>query len=216
MFFPLKLKSPLGRSYNVALDDILPTKAALKKLGYDNTRNQEISPYPDDAMFTGIEKFQRDSGLRADGIMKPGGQTLKSMNATLDMRSATEAAKRPDTDGRQQTAQLAIPVIVYKVAEFLGMSVMAAWAWWQTLSDRQKQAIIHKIEGTSENDSQADEKEDCEYLHYKVDMPTCDAVRRRRGKWAGARCRATAMERYAACLKGAPKEHWPPLDTWNN
>jgi len=216
MYFPLKLKSPLGRSYNVALDDVLPTKAALKEIGYYDTRNQEISPYPDDAMFAGIEKFQRDSGLRVDGVMKPDGQTLKTLNSTLEMRPAAEADGLPNTENQQQTAAVAIPVIVYKVAEFLGMSVMAVWAWWQTLSDRQKKAIIQKIEEDSGNDSQADEKEDCEHLHYKVDIPTCNAIARRRGKRAGARCRATAMDRYAACLKGTPKEYWPPLDTWNN
>lgn len=216
MFFPFKLKSTLGRSYNVALDDVLRTKAVLKKLGYYSTRNQEMSPYPDDAMFTGIEKFQRDNGLRVDSVVKPDGQTLKAMNSTLEMQPAAETAELPDTDDQQQAAAVAIPAIVYKVAEFLGMSVMAAWAWWQTLSDRQKQAIIQKIEGTSGDDAADGEKADCDHLYEQVDSPTCRAIERRRGKSAVARCWATASERYAACLRGAPKEQWPPLDTWNN
>jgi RHS repeat-associated protein len=48
---------------------------------------------------------------------------------------------------------------------------------------------------------------------YEIDVSTCNGVSRVRGKAAGARCFATATERYAACLAGRPI---PPLDTWNN
>jgi RHS repeat-associated protein len=53
---------------------------------------------------------------------------------------------------------------------------------------------------------------DCEKL-LRDDTDTCNAITKRRGGRAGARCHHTAAERYAACLRGRPL---PPLDTWNN
>ncbi|GAB2810316.1 RHS repeat-associated core domain-containing protein [Dyella kyungheensis] len=48
---------------------------------------------------------------------------------------------------------------------------------------------------------------------YATDTQTCNGISRRRGAAAGAACHASASERYAACLRGAPI---PPLNTWNN
>ncbi|MGE0253674.1 MAG: hypothetical protein AB7N54_14305 [Alphaproteobacteria bacterium] len=60
---------------------------------------------------------------------------------------------------------------------------------------------------------QEGDKENCEYQLYKVDMPTCRAISRRRGPRAAALCIAAAMARYGACLAGHPI---PPLNTWND
>lgn len=56
-------------------------------------------------------------------------------------------------------------------------------------------------------------EEACDKQYYEVDIPTCRAISKSRGKAAGARCYADAADRYAECLKGSPL---PPLDTWNN
>lgn len=53
----------------------------------------------------------------------------------------------------------------------------------------------------------------CDEQYYGIDIPTCRAISRARGARAGARCYASASERYGACLSGLPL---PPLDTWNN
>jgi hypothetical protein len=53
----------------------------------------------------------------------------------------------------------------------------------------------------------------CEKQRDEIDIPTCRQISRARGKAAGRRCYASAMERYSACLKG---KSLPPLDTWNN
>jgi uncharacterized protein RhaS with RHS repeats len=66
---------------------------------------------------------------------------------------------------------------------------------------------INKVKELCEPD---DDK--CEKL-YQTDTATCNGITRLRGKTAGARCHASASQRYAACLKGQPI---PPLDTWNN
>ena len=47
----------------------------------------------------------------------------------------------------------------------------------------------------------------------EIDERTCNGIRRSRGKRAAARCWATAMDRYGACLARRPR---PILDTWNN
>lgn len=56
-------------------------------------------------------------------------------------------------------------------------------------------------------------EDQCDYQYYNVDIPTCRAISRRRGKRAAARCYASAAERYGACIAGRPI---PPLDTWSN
>lgn len=58
-----------------------------------------------------------------------------------------------------------------------------------------------------------DREKRCDHQYYEVDIPTCRAISRSRGKAAGARCYAAAAQRYAACLRG---QSLPPLDTWNN
>ena len=53
----------------------------------------------------------------------------------------------------------------------------------------------------------------CDYQYYKVDIPVCRALKKKRGAEAAERCYASAMERYGNCIAGRPM---PPLDTWNN
>jgi RHS repeat-associated protein len=57
-----------------------------------------------------------------------------------------------------------------------------------------------------------EDEERCEQL-LATDTATCNGIARVRGAQAGARCHASATQRYAACLRGQPL---PPLDTWNN
>lgn len=68
---------------------------------------------------------------------------------------------------------------------------------------------------TSGSNSDAPTPEECGYLLYRVDVPTCNAIMARRGKRAAARCFHSAAARYAACLHGIPIRDLPPLDTWN-
>jgi RHS repeat-associated protein len=62
------------------------------------------------------------------------------------------------------------------------------------------------------SDSDNDGSDDCDRQYYDIDIPTCRAIGRARGKDAAQRCYASAAARYSACLKGEPI---PPLDTWN-
>lgn len=69
--------------------------------------------------------------------------------------------------------------------------------------------------GFRASNSESATPEECDYLYWQVDIPTCRAIEARRGKKAAARCYHLATARYAACLHGVPLQDLPPLDTWN-
>lgn len=75
------LKTLFSRSNPMAVTDLKNTKMALHKLGY-----YTIPPHrdwTDDSTFNGLESFQRDNGLKVDGLMRPGGPTEASLNRNL-------------------------------------------------------------------------------------------------------------------------------------
>lgn len=240
---PFRLNSTIGRSYQVDPNDTSNTKIALRELGYFETPSFGITPYPDSAMFQGIEEFQDDFDLRKDGLINPKGETEQKLNEIIDLKktpltpsvssehrmvmpqlsgspkgNARVVTNTPTEKDRQQVAALPIiiPIIVYEVAIFFGMSLSAAYAWWISRSAEEKRKIREQIktymeEGHSESPSDAA----CEEL-LRIDSDTCRQLSKKRGKQAGARCYATAMDRYSACRKGRPLDELPPLDTWNN
>lgn len=55
-------------------------KKALWKAGYYELPTYGLTPYPDEAIFSSIKAYQKDSGLKVDGIIKPNGETIKSLN----------------------------------------------------------------------------------------------------------------------------------------
>lgn len=82
-----KLKSPLGRSYEVNPDDVRQAKRTLHYLGYYRLPKHGITEYPDDALFKGVSMFQSDHKLRQDGVIKPGGETEAAIDVALDRRN---------------------------------------------------------------------------------------------------------------------------------
>lgn len=81
------INGSVGNNMNNAEDDVLKVKGALSELG----KYQEVDPhgYITREMDDSIKSYQRDSGLKEDGILYPGGET--------------ETAMVEDT-GRRQTA----------------------------------------------------------------------------------------------------------------
>jgi hypothetical protein len=80
----LKLKRPMDEYTSVDLSDIVPTKRALKQLGYYQPPiGNELGAWVDNNLFDGIRRFQRDNRLRVDGVMKPGGPTETAINRQL-------------------------------------------------------------------------------------------------------------------------------------
>lgn len=94
MFGPIKLRSRVDGASNVDLEDILPLKHAMQNLGYYRTPSYGMNPYPDEELFTGITNFQKDHDLTVDGIMKPDGETERTMNAIIKQRR-NQSSKLP-------------------------------------------------------------------------------------------------------------------------
>lgn len=191
-------------------DDIINTKRGLYALGHYRRPKHGITPYADLGLVDGIRSFQRDGGLRVDGVMKSDGPTHRKLNSTLDYMNSSQSR---NTVRQQSLAAVAYPAIIYKIAEYFVMSIATAWAWWQAMSSVKKEEVRRKVERAESGDTSG---KDCEYSYQQVDIPTCRAIARKRGIEAGRRCYASASERYAACRRGVPKNQWPPLDTWNN
>ena len=92
MFLPsFELKSTLAANANANFYDTLKTKKALETLGYYDSPNHGLTSYPDTKLFEGIKAFQPDYGLKKDGIMKPGGETVQNSDIAL----ATNQSEAP-------------------------------------------------------------------------------------------------------------------------
>ena len=52
-------------------------------LGYLKVPDFGLTPYPDKAMVDGVKSFQKDHGLKVDGVMKKDGPTINRLNRTL-------------------------------------------------------------------------------------------------------------------------------------
>lgn len=83
MFYPLKLAGRVDRAAQVDENDTLQTKSALKALGHYKTPAYGMTPYPDEPMFDGIKAYQKVNKLKVDGVMKPRGETERSMRNKL-------------------------------------------------------------------------------------------------------------------------------------
>lgn len=74
------LKRTLSRNANANPEDVLATKRALAAAGLYAIPDWGITPFPDEAMFKGIETFQRRSGHpRPDGVARPGDETAHAL-----------------------------------------------------------------------------------------------------------------------------------------
>lgn len=240
----LRLRGKVSRRHGVTPDDTRGVKLALRDVGYYQEPAFGITPYPDEPLFEGIANFQKDFDLQKDGLMAPGGETERKLNEIIDLQerstrtgSSSEppspalptvgsppgakdgtSPSNPPGENRQQHAALpaVVPVIVYHVAVFFGMTISAAYAWWISLSPEEKETIEEHIKNYSRDDgTQSPSDAQCDEL-YEMDGNTCRQIKKRRGEAAARRCWATAADRYAACLKGRSLDELPPLDVWNN
>jgi len=87
------LRAPLAANAAAQPEDVLTAKTLLLRLGYYETPEWGISPYPDAALFKAVRAFQSAQGLAADGIIKPEGETEAALHAaatrlqSLDLQS---------------------------------------------------------------------------------------------------------------------------------
>ncbi len=72
------------------MDDTLRAKKTFGGLGYYKTPSYGLTKYPDEPLFKGIESFQKDHGLRKDGVMKPGGETANKLGKALGQQKSAQ------------------------------------------------------------------------------------------------------------------------------
>lgn len=94
--FSGRLGGSVGNNMDNNKDDVLKTKRHLSQAGYMTREAQEMeSPFITRKMDEGIKAFQRDRVLKIDGILKPGGETERSLFEILTNRSADEVFGSP-------------------------------------------------------------------------------------------------------------------------
>lgn len=94
MYRSFKLKSALAGNVNANPDDTLNAKKMFKSLGYYDTPNYGLNEFPDQPLFDGISKFQKDHGLQVDGVMKPSGETQTMVNHVVTRKLLADRARR--------------------------------------------------------------------------------------------------------------------------
>ena len=65
-------------------NDVIVTKRALDRLGYHHSGKAGPTCFPDQEFFDGIRKFQKDQGLKIDGIVTVGGLTARVIGSLLE------------------------------------------------------------------------------------------------------------------------------------
>lgn len=83
----IKLNKPFAANSAVDEGDVRTIKRGLNWLGYYTPYEKiGISPYPDQAIFEAIQKFQNDQGLPKTGAMKPDDETEKALSKEVSRK----------------------------------------------------------------------------------------------------------------------------------
>ncbi|MBT5664904.1 MAG: hypothetical protein HOJ06_06160, partial [Rhodospirillaceae bacterium] len=118
-YTPYKLKKTIGNSYNMDLDDSLKTKKALAGLGHMKIPDFGLTAYPDQAMIEGVKSFQKEQGLKVDGVMKADGPTIKRLNRTLSGERLKFSNASKDAAPKQSRAGKPVRTTAVKAVEAL-------------------------------------------------------------------------------------------------
>jgi len=94
-----RLKNAIGPAREIAPEDAVAAKTALAEIGHYQIPDFGVTPYPDGTLFEGVRKFQREQGLKVDGLMNPDGPTAQRLDALLAER---QAAARPAVPARPE------------------------------------------------------------------------------------------------------------------
>ena len=92
---PLRLNSTIGRHDVVEPEDVLAMKTALNWTGFYEIPEYGLTSTPDEPMFDGIEKFQKENSLSVDGIVRPEGETVEAMNLSIHRNEKSDEIKPP-------------------------------------------------------------------------------------------------------------------------
>jgi hypothetical protein len=93
--FSRGLFAPVGDGRENKPDDVARVKTAMRRLGYYDAPSYGMTGYIDRDLDDGIRAYQRESGLRADGWMKPDGPTYRRLAADLETVAGSRAGWPP-------------------------------------------------------------------------------------------------------------------------
>ncbi len=84
-----RVGNTISPSSNMQPDDVLKTKSALAQTGDYNVPDFCITDIPDMGMIEGLKSFQKNNGLKIDGVMKPNGPTEAKLGETMANQGIT-------------------------------------------------------------------------------------------------------------------------------
>ncbi len=95
----ITLKQTIGADFPAGGSDLRSVMAALAVLGIYKSplttgNGGEITRWTDDALFQGLKKFQKGSGIKPDGVAKPGGPTIAALNSALVQTTVAAVANK--------------------------------------------------------------------------------------------------------------------------
>ncbi len=80
----IKLSNPIRRNgSDTNFEDVVNIKKVLRQIGYYETPTYGITEFPDERMYSALERFQREKNLKIDGVVIPGGETEDALNKEL-------------------------------------------------------------------------------------------------------------------------------------
>lgn len=88
MFSTFRLKKAISPNHVVDPDDTTRAKTALARLGFYRVPEWGITPFVDSPMMDSITAFQKANGLEVDGLMKPGGETERTIDHAIRSKNA--------------------------------------------------------------------------------------------------------------------------------
>lgn len=204
---PMRLLSgAVGNNLDNNIDDVALLKNYFAQDGRYNkpVENGYIDKELDDAIYG----MQRDHHLKVDGKVNPGGETEATLvGSIMGLTSPREKNKdQPSYMKNAVAAPLVLPALAESLAQLLGMTSAAAWAYWQSKTPKEREELLSRLNKPKDGDGDGP----CEESYLK-DGSTCAKITAVKGAQAGAVCRGCATERYAACLAGKPEDDWPEL-----
>ncbi|MEM6781985.1 MAG: peptidoglycan-binding domain-containing protein [Pseudomonadota bacterium] len=197
-----KLNASVGNNMENEEEDVIAVKRTLKNRGYykPDIENGIVDRETD----RGIKAFQRDNNLKEDGIMRPQGETEKTL---FDDQSGQ--SNKPI-----KVAAAASPFII-QLAGLLGVTTATAMQIWQTMSEDERKRVLAAIrwdKDVGNKELTDDEKEkiyaECEEQERR-DLRRCNRLFPKNPQQYRI-CESQAKERFAACIRGRSGSDAPP------
>lgn len=233
MLRPFALRHSIGPDSSMDLDDVLATKNALNRLGVMPVPSYGLTPYPDHAMLDGVRTFQRQHGLRVDGVMRPDGPTAARLGQELEVqaraashkdRSSNDALLWPKKNvdslvagpppqrnrGHQvAVAPIAVPFAVWLIPILGAATAAAAMQIYQTLSPVRQQQLRDRYV------DEADDDDPLAYCFERYDEEIRRCAKRKHPNWR-AGCRQRAAYRRNSCIKNGGRPMPGEIEEWGD